>query len=62
MRQLTWDRDVDATPTSQARRLRQEISRYQRRLLELDHPETVRNTLESAQAQLDQIEERAKSF
>jgi len=64
MRQLTWDRDVDATPTSQARRLRQEISRYQRRLLELDHPETVRvfeMLLNGAQAQLGQIEERTKS-
>lgn len=65
MRQLTPDRHLDATPTSPARRLRQEISRYHRRLLERDHPETVRvfeMLLNSAQAQLDQIEKRTTSF
>lgn len=65
MRQLTPDRHLDATPTSQAQRLRQEIDRHQWRLLTLDHPETVRvfeMLLNSAQAQLDQIEKRTTSF
>jgi hypothetical protein len=66
MRQLTPDGDADATPTSQAWRLRQEIRRYRRRLLEVrDSPKTIhvlQLLLTNAQSLLDQIKERANSL
>jgi hypothetical protein len=63
MRQLDPERDGDrgSAPTSQAQRLRQEISRYRQRLAEADQPETLRvfeMLMNSAQAQLEQIEDR----
>ncbi len=65
MRQLNRDWDVPSTLASHALRLRQEIDTLRRRLLELDHPETIRvfeMLMNDAQSQLDKIERRSPSI
>ena len=65
MRQLHPDQDLVSMSASQVQRLREEIGRYRRRLVEIDHPDTVRMfemLMSDAQARLDQIEERPNAI
>lgn len=63
MQQLQPDRSVTWNSPSQSQRLRWEIERNRRQLLEIDHPETIRvlqKLLCVAQEQLERVDGEAE--
>jgi hypothetical protein len=63
MQQLQPDRSVAWNSPSQSQRLRWEIARNRRQLLEIDHPETARvfqKLICAAQEQLERVDGEAE--